>query len=257
LTAADAPRSLSRTPRPSLRARARCSGRHGRVWLFDLDDTLHNASEAVFSELRQSMTDYIAAELTVDIDEASRLRTAYWRRYGATLLGLIRHHQVKAEHFLHHTHRLPGLEQRLRVLSADRAALRRLRGTRLVLTNAPMAYALRVMKQLDLLRHVDGVLSIEDMVMFGHWRPKPDTRMFRRLLALLRVPADRCVLVEDTLDHQKAARRVGMGTVWMQGFLRTRADGGVSRSLARKPAYVDHCVQRLADLKRVARFQQI
>ena len=35
-------------------------------------------------------------------------------RYGATLPGLVRHHGVKAGHFLHHTHLLPGLESRLR-----------------------------------------------------------------------------------------------------------------------------------------------
>ena len=61
---------------------------------------------------------------------------------------------------------------------------------------------------LDLWREFDGVLSIEDMRMFGQWRPKPDARMLRGVLVRLRVPAHRCVLVEDTLAHQKSAHRV-------------------------------------------------
>ena len=55
--------------------------------------------------------------------------------------------------------------------------------------------------------------------MFGEHRPKPDARMLRRLLVRLRCAASRCVLVEDTLSHQKSARRLGMRTVWMQAYL--------------------------------------
>ena len=39
------------------------------------------------------------------------------------------------------------------------------------------------------------------------------------MAARLKVRASRCVLVEDTLEHQKAARRIGMRTVWMQRYL--------------------------------------
>ena len=44
------------------------------------------------------------------VHEAARLREHYWSRYGATLLGLVRHHGVKAAHFLEQTHLHPGLE---------------------------------------------------------------------------------------------------------------------------------------------------
>jgi TetR/AcrR family transcriptional regulator len=74
------------------------------------------------------------------------------------------------------------------------------------------------------------------MTMFGHLRPKPDARMLRRLAARLGVPPQRCVLVEDTLEHQKAARRVGMKTVWMQRWI---APPARRRSRARTAAYVD------------------
>ena len=75
-------------------------------------------------------------------------------------------------------------------------------------------------------RCFDGLISIEDMHMFGELRPKPDARMLRTLLARLRVPAARCVLVEDTLQHQKSARRVGMSTVWMQRWTPRRRPAG-------------------------------
>jgi putative hydrolase of the HAD superfamily len=211
-----------------------------RVWLFDLDNTLHDASHAVFDEIHHAMTDYMVRHLALSHDEAWVLRQHYWKHYGATLLGLVRHHGVKSAHFLEETHRLPGLEARLRSSAHDRAALKRLRGRKLVLTNAPRAYALRVLATLRLAGCFDAVISIEDMVMFGHPRPKPDARMFRHLAARLKVPPGRCVLVEDTLEHQKAARRVGMHTAWMQRYLGGRFSGGpgATRNAGFKPAEV-------------------
>ena len=138
------------------------------VWLLDLDDTLHDASHAAFAELHVAMADYVAAHLEVDADEAGRLRERYWLRYGATLLGLVRHHGVRAAHFLAETHRLPGLEERLRTSAHDRAALARLPGRKFIVTNAPRAYTMRVLRGLGLRRHVEGVITIEDMVPKEH-----------------------------------------------------------------------------------------
>ena len=42
---------------------------------------------------------------------------------------------------------------------------------------------LRVLNTLRLAECFDGVISIEDMTMFGQLRPKPDARMFRRVAA--------------------------------------------------------------------------
>jgi putative hydrolase of the HAD superfamily len=195
------------------------------VWLFDLDNTLHDASHAAFAPIGESLTDYIVEHLGLEVAAATALRQLYWHRYGATLLGMVRHHGVRAAHFLEQTHRLPGLEERLRTCAHDRAALRRLPGRKYVLTNAPRRYARRVLKTLRLATVFDGVMGIEDMAMFGELRPKPDVRMLRRVATRLKVAPSRCVLIEDTLVHQKAAHRIGMQTVWMQRYLDGRYPG--------------------------------
>jgi putative hydrolase of the HAD superfamily len=228
-----------------------------QVWLFDLDNTLHNASHAAFGGIEESMTRYIVEELGVSPDEARALRLTYLLRYGATLLGLVRHHGIKAEHFLHHTHLLPGLEGRVHGHPHDFDAIARLPGRKFVLTNAPRAYALRVLGSLGIGMLFDGVLSIEDMVMFAQLRPKPDVRMLRWIAARLKVHPSQCVLVEDSLQHQKAARRVGMDAVWMQRWVRrarakhVTAGGKVGVYLHRKPAYVCARIFSLQELRRL------
>jgi len=197
-----------------------------RVWLFDLDNTLHDAGAWVFAQMNDTMRSYVVDNLGVSADEADVLREKYWRRYGSTMLGLVRHHDVSPAHFLHETHRFPGLEQRVTGHRHDLAAIARLRGRRIVLTNAPRAYAMRVLGALGIVHLFEQVLSIEDMRMFGDWRPKPDRRMLRRMAVRLGVHPSRCVLVEDSLDNVLAARRVGMHPVWMQRFARRGAHAG-------------------------------
>ena len=221
------------------------------VWLFDLDNTLHDASFAAFGPTNEAMNEYIVRHVKLTPTEASALRQHYWERYGATLLGLVRHHGIRAAHFLEETHRLPGLEGRLRTSAHDRAALRRLPGRKYILTNAPRAYAMRVLTTLRLTGCFDGILCIEDMHMFGHPRPKPDARMLRATAARLKTPPSRCVLVEDTLQHQRSARGIGMRTVWMQRYLKgAQSSTQVGVHPCPRPPYVCARIRTLRMLHR-------
>jgi putative hydrolase of the HAD superfamily len=216
---------------------------------------LHNASLSSFPGIDARMTEYIERELQLPRDEANALRAHYLRRYGATLLGLVRHHGVRAAHFLHDTHVLPELESLAHGHPHDFAALDRLAGRKYILTNAPRAYAERVLAALGAAHHFDGVLAIEDMIMFGDLRPKPDARMLRWVAARLQVPPSRCVLVEDTLQHQKAAFGIGMTTVWMQRWMRmAKKDRAAAHKvgvyLHRRPSYVCARIFSLRELRR-------
>jgi putative hydrolase of the HAD superfamily len=219
------------------------------VWLFDLDNTLHDASAAVYGEINAAMTRYIIDHVGVDHEAATRLRVHYWHRYGATLLGLVRHHGVKASHFLDETHRLPGLEARLRLHVPDRRALDSLPGRKFILTNAPRGYAMRVLDTLHLTPCFEGIVTIDEMVMFGQHRPKPDARMLRWLAAKLGAKPSDCVLVEDTLDHQRSARRIGMRTAWMQRYLRAGPGAPAPARRCTKPPYVCARIFRIRELR--------
>jgi len=227
------------------------------VWFFDLDNTLHDAGSGVFTLMNAAMTDYIREHLGLPAAQADALRVQYWQRYGSTLLGLMRHHRVAAAHFLHETHRFPDLEQRVRGHAHDLHRLRRLPGRKILLTNAPAHYARRVLSALGISDCFDAVIPIEQMTVFGQLRPKPDRRLFRTLSVGLKVTPRRCVLVEDTLEHQKAARAEGWRTVWMQRWMRAGVRGAAAspgrpgaktRICWRRPAYVDRRLSSLVAL---------
>ncbi|MGS0742109.1 pyrimidine 5'-nucleotidase [Glaciimonas sp. GG7] len=219
------------------------------LWLFDLDNTLHNASYAFFPAINDNMNRFIAGVLGVDGVDADAatvdaVRTDYWRRYGATLLGMVKHHAVRPEDFLREAHRFDDLAGMIRAERGLISVLKRLPGRKILLTNAPQRYSREVMRHLGLHRQFGQHIAIEAMQVHRQSRPKPSPQFLRKLIARQRIPAHRCILVEDTLVNLKSARRIGMRTVWVTGYLpqkltkRTRAVDVKVKSVRR---LADHC----------------
>jgi putative hydrolase of the HAD superfamily len=204
------------------------------TWIFDLDNTLHNASPHIFPHINRGMTQYLQEHLALDEEAAARLRVHYWRTYGATLLGLVRHHGTDPDHFLWHTHQFPDLP---RMVVADRAALAvvgRLRGRKILFSNSPAHYAHAVLDVLGIGPLFDAVYAIEHV----RYQPKPSLKGFRHLLRAERVVARRAVMVDDSLPNLRAARRLGMRTVWVS-------------NAPRAPGYVDAKVSSVRQLPRL------
>jgi len=209
------------------------------TWLFDLDNTLHDANPHIFPHINRSMTAYVMAALGVDEDRASAIREDYWLRYGATLQGLVRHHGTDPHHFLWHTHQFPDLPRMLVFESALKSALRRLPGKKILFSNAPSHYAEAVLAAMGIRKEFDAVFAIEH----ARLAPKPHIAGFLRLMKTYRLNPARCVMVEDTAVNLRPARRLGMKTVL------------VSQS-PRMPAWVDARINSALELPRlVGRFR--
>lgn len=203
------------------------------VWLFDLDNTLHDATPHIFPHINQSMTAYLAEALGLDKDTASRVRVEYWHRYGATLTGMMRHHGTDPHHFLHHTHQFPQLQRMVLFERALRSMLRRLPGRKIVFSNAPRHYAEAVLRIMKIRNLFDSVWGVEQML----FRPKPAAAGLYRLLHKERLNPARCILVEDSAENLRTAKRLGLKTVL------------VSKSPG-MPAFVDLRIQSVLDLPR-------
>lgn len=232
---------------------------HSPTWLFDLDNTLHNASYAIFPAINVNMNAYIAQVLgdgdtPADAATVNAVRLGYWKRYGATLLGMIKHHQVRQDDFLREAHRFDNLSEMIRAERGLGRLLQRLPGRKILLTNAPHRYSHDVMRHLGLHKNFAKHLSIETMRVHGRLRPKPSKALLKKLLAQYRISARRCILVEDTLDTLKSAKALGMRTVWVTQYLSThpnlvtRAGRPIPANVTKLPQYVDVKVKSVRDL---------
>ena len=193
-----------------------------KIWIFDLDDTLHDASSHIFPMMNRAMTQYIIDNIGLDEPAAFALRQHYWRVYGATLKGLMRHHKTNPHHFLHQTHAPLDLESMVKTTKGLRHFLTKLNGRKVIFTNAPQHYATRVLQLLGIADLFELVFSVESTGL----HPKPSIRGFRRLLNTLKVRPSDCIMLEDNQQALMTAKRLGIKTVL------------ITKSI-KKPSYVD------------------
>ncbi|WP_243729327.1 pyrimidine 5'-nucleotidase [Paludibacterium purpuratum] len=203
------------------------------TWIFDLDNTLHNADFGIFPHINRSMTDYIMRQLGLDESAAQALRHRYYQRYGATMHGMQRHHAIDPDLFLKETHRVAEL---IPLLQWDRhvgTLLARLPGRKILLSNGPQTYVEQITRKMGIDRLFDALYGVERV----GYRPKPHSLPFVTVCARERLIPARCIMVEDSLDNLRTAKSLGMRTVWI-----TRQP--------RRPVYVDLRIGSLRDLPR-------
>ena len=207
--------------------------RSRKLWVFDLDNTLHDAVPHVFPHINRSMTDYLQEDLGLETEQADCLRKHYWEKYGATLCGLMRHHKTRPDHFLSRTHDFPELSKMVVYEPMLGRSLRALKGRKIVFSNAPLQYAVSVLKILGIMAFFDEVFTIEH----SKYRPKPDRYGFFRIFRKMGLKPSSLIMVEDDPGNLRMAKRLGMGTVWVTASLH-------------RPAYVDMNVSSIRALAR-------
>ncbi|MBI2748115.1 MAG: pyrimidine 5'-nucleotidase [Burkholderiales bacterium] len=206
-----------------------------RVWIFDLDNTLHDARPLIFPQMHMQINDYLKRAFGLDEAGANEMRRGFWLRYGTTLKGLMRHYGTDPRKFLRETHRFPELADMVVRENAVRHALARLGGRKLIFSNAPRHYVEEVVRALGVRSLFDAVYTIEST----RFRPKPAFQGFQVLLRAHDLDPHRCALVDDALENLRAAKRLGMSTVWVSPR--------VSRA-----TYVDLRVTSVTELPRLA-----
>ena len=221
------------------RSRRTAAHDDGLLWLFDLDNTLHDTSHAIFPRIDHGMTMAVAETLGVDIDTANHLRRKYWKRYGATMIGLVRHHGVDPHEFLHRSHDFDvnplvrregaGLQAapaaRTQGAADQRAARVRARGA------APTG----------ILRQFDSLWAIEHMRLHGEFRPKPSPALLRYVLAReARRPPHRAGRGHAGQSARRAPR---LRTVHVY-----HPGTPFGRGRSQRPSYVDLRVNSVSDL---------
>ena len=187
-----------------------------RVWIFDLDNTLHDARPHIFPAMHEQMNAYLRRRFELDEPGASEMRRFFWERYGTTMRGLVRHYGEDPKKFIRETHQFPELGPMVVGDNALGHALARLEGKRLVFSNAPRHYVEQVLHALGVARWFDAVYTIEST----RYRPKPALQGFRVLLRAHNLDPHRCALIDDMPENLRAAKRLGMSTVWVSGEAR-------------------------------------
>ena len=205
-----------------------------RTWVFDLDNTLYPA-RALYDEIGERLTSYIMRATGFDEPGALEIRERYFHQYGATVVGLMRHHDIDARDFLLDVHQAD--HSALKPDAELRALIDALPGRRIIFTNGGGGHAERVLTSLNL----DGLFDVVFDIETAELTPKPQRASYERLMAHCGIEADGALLVEDTLYNLEPAHEMGFSTALV----------GVVHP-APLPPYVDHYAPDVKALLRSA-----
>jgi putative hydrolase of the HAD superfamily len=177
------------------------------TWVFDLDNTLYPHHLNLWQQVDGRIRDYIVGFLNITHDEAFRLQKDYYRRYGTTLRGLMEEHGLDPDKFLEMVHDID--HSPLTPDPALGAAIARLPGRKLILTNGTRRHAQAVMRRLDIEQHFEDVFDIAA----AELEPKPRPRVYDRFLARHGVDPGKAAIFEDLARNLEVPHARGMTTV--------------------------------------------
>ena len=175
--------------------------------MFDLDNTLYPHHLNLWQQVDGRIRDYIADFLKVDREEAFRLQKDYYRRYGTSMRGLMTEHGMKPDGFLEFVHQVD--HSPLEPNPALGAAIRKLSGRKLILTNGTRSHADKVLARLELVGHFDDVFDILD----AELEPKPSAQTYDRFLNRHNIDARQAAMFEDLARNLAVPHARGMTTV--------------------------------------------
>ncbi|MGL6043149.1 MAG: pyrimidine 5'-nucleotidase [Sandaracinobacteroides sp.] len=203
-------------------------------WLFDMDNTLYQASINLFAQIDRRMEAYVGRLLGLEPEQARAVQKRYFHEHGTTLKGLMLSHGVDPYDFLAQVHDID-----MSVLVPNPrlgAALDRLPGRRIIFTNGDLPYAERVLGAIGIRDRFEAIHDIHAMA----YHPKPDARAYTDLCTAHGIDPDRAFFVDDMAHNLRPAHALGMVTGWVNNGSE-RGDHGHS------PDYIDHAFPDLTD----------
>ncbi|MEA2862234.1 MAG: putative hydrolase of the superfamily, partial [Bradyrhizobium sp.] len=148
------------------------------TWVFDLDNTLYPHHVNLWQQVDVRIGEFVSAFLGVSAPEARRIQKDYYRRYGTTMRGMMTEHGVRADDYLAYVHQID--HSPLEPNPAMGAAIAKLPGRKLILTNGSTDHADKVLERLGIGAHFEAVFDI----IAAELEPKPAPQTYQKFLAL-------------------------------------------------------------------------
>jgi len=177
------------------------------TWVFDLDNTLYPHHVNLWQQVDKRIGEFISAYLKVPADEARRIQKDYYRRYGTSMRGMMTEHGVSADDYLAYVHQID--HSPLQPNPAMGAAIARLPGRKLVLTNGSTDHAEKVLQRLGLATHFEAVFDI----IAAELEPKPAPQTYHKFLGDHGVNPRTSAMFEDLARNLVIPHQLGMTTV--------------------------------------------
>jgi putative hydrolase of the HAD superfamily len=216
---------------------------HIDTWVFDLDNTLYPHNVAIWQQVNDLIRSYIANYLKVAPDEATRIQKDYYLRYGTSMRGMMAEHNMPHEEYLEAVHDID--HSAIEPNPALGAAIEKLPGRKLILTNGTKKHADAVVARLELHGRFEDTFDI----VAADLEPKPARETYEKFLRVHGVVPERAAMFEDLARNLEVPHALGMTTTLIVPPANIEPFGDSLRqsweNSGRDAAHVDHVTDDL------------
>ena len=179
------------------------------TWIFDLDNTLYSADSGIFQQVHKLMGEFISKNLNLEIAEAKKLQSKYYKQHGTTLRGMMDNHGIDPDYFLNEVHKLDySIVGPNKMLNEE---LYKLDGRKIIYTNANKQHVVDVLKKIDLTNFFDEIFDIK----MANYIPKPEIKPYEQIINLFDIDPYSSAMFDDIAKNLVPAKKVGFTSVWI------------------------------------------
>ena len=179
------------------------------TWIFDLDNTLYSADSGIFQQVHQLMGEFISKNLSMNMSDAKKLQSKYYKQHGTTLRGLMDNHGIDPDHFLDEVHRLDySIVGSNKTLNEE---LHKLEGRKIIYTNANKKHVIDVLDRIDLSNFFDEIFDIK----MANYIPKPELKPYEQIVNLFNIEPKSSAMFDDIAKNLVPAKKVNFTSVWI------------------------------------------
>ena len=180
-----------------------------KVLYIDLDETLYPKTNGLWLSISDRINQFLVHRLQLSMRDAQALRQHYLDPYGATLNGLLIHHDIDPMDYLDFVHDI-AIESMIQPAPELREILKQLSARRFIFTNASVQHANRVLNHLSIHDLFEGVIDIQALEFIN----KPRREAYEKALSLSGNPnPNKCMLFDDRIANLYPAKELGIITV--------------------------------------------
>ena len=205
------------------------------TWIFDLDNTLYSADSGIFQQVHKLMGEFISKNLKMDMVEAKKLQSKYYKQHGTTLRGLMDNHGVEPDYFLDEVHKLD-----YSIVGPDeilKKELEKIQGRKIIYTNANKKHVVDVLERINLTNFFDEIFDIK----MANYIPKPEIRPYEQIIDIFNINPSSSAMFDDIAKNLVPAKKVGFTPVWVDAGYENFSD-----DIQASKDYLDYSTRNLS-----------
>ncbi len=187
--------------------------------LFDVDNTLYPKNIGLFNVVDKKINQYLKDIVGIPETDVNKVRKDYLEKYGTTLNGLIKHHNINPVHYLEYVHNV-DLENYIKVNHRLKNFLKKSKYRNIIFSNAYLPYIKKILKLMEIEEYFEDIFDITKL----NYTPKPLLEAYLSIINAKALIPEKTFFIDDSSKNLLSAKKIGFKTCYISEIVNTEFD---------------------------------